>query len=78
MRPTRPKTRVVEPPNPLHVYRRELVTTWELRERIEVGGTPLLAPILLRGPEDLLPYLRPWAGLMEEHLVVIAWTAGCG
>lgn len=72
MRPTRPKTRVVEPPNPLHVYRRELVTTWELRERIEVGGTPLLAPILLRGPEDLLPYLRPWAGLMEEHLVVIA------
>lgn len=59
-------------PNPLYVYRRELVTTWELRDRIEVGGVPLTKPILLRGPEDLLPYLRPWAGLAEEHLVVVA------
>lgn len=71
MKHLRPKTRKPELPNPAHIYRRELVTTWELRERIEVEGVPLLEPIRLRGPADLLPYLRPWAGLTDEHLVVV-------
>jgi len=63
------------PPDSLHVYRRELVTTWELRERLEIGGEPLAKPIVVRGPQDLLPYLRPWAGLPDEHLIVLALDA---
>lgn len=71
MRSARPRTKKPELLDPQHVYRRELVTSWELRERIEIGGQPVLKPIQLRGPQDLLPYLRPWAGLLDEHLIVV-------
>lgn len=66
-RPSKPRKGNVS-----YVYRRELVTSWELRERIEIGGQPLLEPIVLRGPAGLLPYLKPWAGLPDEHLIVVA------
>lgn len=71
LKAARPKSRKPEPPDPKYVYRRELVTSWELRERIEIGDEPILKPLQLRGPEDLLPYLRPWAGLLDEHLIVV-------
>lgn len=53
----------------LYVYRRELVTHWELREPIP--DLPLPPDVPIRGPKDLLPYLTPWAQKPEEHFLVV-------
>ncbi len=56
---------------PLYQFRRELVSRWEMRERIEVDGVPLTRPIVPRGPQDLAAYLKPWAEATEEHLLLL-------